>query len=298
MEFRQLRYFVAVAEALHFGRAAERLHLAQPSLSHQIMALERELGVPLFHRTKRRVTLTAAGERFLQEAYAIVDQTERAMALVRQVGRGEIGTLRVGFLSSAAYGSLPRLLRAFQERSPGIRLELREATTPDLQRALEGGEVDIGFFRLDDPSALLGAAPALDWQPTQHDPYVVALNANNPLAAEPAIALAALAHERFVLFPRRLNPGLHDAITRRCRAAGFAPHITQEATLMQTLIALVAAGLGVTFAPASMQVLRLEGVAYRPLEPPGIEAVQLAAWRKEDQSPPLLAFRALLAELA
>ncbi|HEY9723823.1 MAG TPA: LysR family transcriptional regulator [Oscillatoriaceae cyanobacterium] len=298
MENRQLRYFVAVAETLHFGRAAERLHLAQPSLSHQILALEHELGVSLLRRTKRRVELTAAGERLLDEAYKILEQTDRAVALARQAGRGEIGSLRVGFLSSVAYGNLPRLLRAFQERSPGIHLELRELTTPDLQRALETGEVDVGFFRLDASSALLEATPGLSWQRMQRDPYVIALPEDHPLAARPAIALGALAQERFVLFPRRLNPGLHDLITRHCREAGFEPRITQEATLMQTLIALVAAGLGVTFAPTSMQVLRLEGVCYRPLEAPGIEAFEMAAWRRDDDSPALQAFREMLRELA
>lgn len=297
MELRHLRYFVAVAEELHFGRAARRLHMAQPPLSQQIRALESELGVTLFDRTQRSVALTAAGRVLLEGAYQTLALVDRTVQATQQAARGERGRLRIGLVSSAAFSNLPAIMRAFGRRAPEVTMELQELTTPGLLRALEEGAIDVGFFRLEEGQMLPEQAVELCHEGVMREAYVVALPEQHPLAARPVVPLADLAGEDFVMFPRRLNPGLHDLITRHCRAAGFEPHITQEATLMQTLVSLVAGGLGVTFIPASMEALRMGGVVYRPLAESGLETRLQAVWRCDDTHPVLQAFLATMREV-
>ncbi|MNK32068.1 HTH-type transcriptional regulator BenM [compost metagenome] len=289
MELRHLRYFIAVAEELHFGRAAQRLHMAQPPLSQQIRALEDMIGVRLFDRTQRSVALTAAGALFLEEAYKTLAQAEHAVRVAQRASRGEIGRVRIGFVSSIAYGPFPTLLRAFRERSPGVALELHEQTTTSQTEALLTGTVDLGLFRLDAESARVQRPMGIQVEPLRTEPFVVALPEAHPLASRSRIALADLKDEDFVLFPRASNPGLHDYLVLACRKAGFEMRVVQEADLMQTLVSLVAAGLGVTLTPASLQNLQRMGAVYRPLEEPALESQIMAAWREDDASPVLAA---------
>ncbi|MBC7545206.1 MAG: LysR family transcriptional regulator [Candidatus Sericytochromatia bacterium] len=290
MELRHLRYFVAVAEARHFTRAAERLAMAQPRLSQQIKALETELGVQLLLRTKRSVSLSAAGEAFLAEAYQILARVDRAVTIAQKAGRGEIGRLRVGFVSSAAYNVLPELIRRFRISRPDVELVIEELSSDVQLQRLRDGHLDITFYRVDMESVPPIPASGLVRETVLSEPFVVAVPDSHALAGRTTIPLAALAAEPFVLFPRRLNPGFHDLIVRLCEAAGFTPKIAQEAILMQTIISLVAAGMGVSLVPASMAQLQRAGVVYRPLAEAGAHSEMAAMWRADDASPVLAAF--------
>jgi DNA-binding transcriptional LysR family regulator len=298
MELRHLRYFIAVAEELHFGRAAQRLHIAQPPLSQQIRALEDELGVTLFARTQRSVSLTRAGKAFLEEAYKTVSQAEHAQRVAQRVARGEVGRLRIGFVASVAYGGLPEAIREFRTRSPLVALELQELTTHDLLAALEGETIDLAFFRGDETSTSSLRPQVLEWETVYCEPFVVALPEKHQLAQSLAVSLRRLRDEDFVLFPRLANPGLHDHLMRHCRERGFEPRIVQEANMMPTLIALVAAGLGVTLAPSSLINLQRAGVVYKRVVQPSIVSNLVAAWRRDDPSPARDAFMAAMREVA
>ncbi len=287
MELRHLRYFVAVAEELHFGRAAERLHIAQPPLSQQIKQLETELGFELFYRTRRSVELTAAGAVFLDSVQEIFLQLERAIATGRRTSRGEEGKLVIGFVSSAAYNVLPSLLQRFRAQFPGIDLTLRELTTNVQVQRLQENRLDIGFVR---PPL---AAPDLAQEEILREPLVVALAEKHPLARRKRVAIAHLATESFLLFPRPLAPGLYDQIIGLCQQGGFSPQIVQEAVQMQTIVSLVAAEIGVALVPESLQNLRRVGVVYRPLKERGPETVISLVWRKGDLSPTVAQFLAI-----
>jgi DNA-binding transcriptional LysR family regulator len=285
VELRHLRYFVALAEELHFGRAARRLHLSQPPLSMQIKALEAEIGTPLLTRTRRRVELTAAGAIFLRDARDILMRVEQATASARRVGRGEIGELAVGFVTIADYNVLPRVLSEFRVQHPEVRLTLREATTDAQLRELAEQRIDIGFV----------LAPIHDdnvtTRPLLSEPLVAALPAHHPLArTRAALPLARLADAPFILFPRHMAPGLYDDVVGFCRLAGFIPRVEQEAVQMQTIISLVSAGLGVALIPASMRNLGRSGVVYRSLREDSPLTQVLVAWRKGDNAPVLHRF--------
>lgn len=276
MELRHLRYFVAVADELHFGRAAARLHMAQPPLSQQIRQLEAELGFALFVRAHRRIRLTEAGRTFLAGARAVLDRAEQATADAQRVARGETGALAVGFVASATYGLVPSLFRAFRRRHPGVALALSELSTEEQLAALRSGAIQVGLGRppADDPT--IAAEPLLD------EPLVAALPAAHRLARGRAVSLGALADEPFVLFPRHPRPGWADHILSLCRAAGFRPPVAQEALELSTALALVAAGIGVTLVPASVRTLRPRGLVYRPLASPAPTTRLLALYRRED----------------
>ena len=278
MELRHLRYFVAVAEELHFGRAAARLHLAQPPLSRQIRQLEDELGVTLFERNKRRVRLTDAGAAFLDEARTVLAHVEQGVQAARRAARGEVGKLTVGFVGAASYSVLPGIVQAFRARYPDVELTLLELTTAEQLAALRAGTIRAGLVR---PPV---ADPALAADTVLREPLVVALPATHPLAARRRLAVVALASEPWVLFPRRLAADLHDQITALCKRAGFRPRVAQEAMQMQTVVRLVGAGVGVSLVPRSVRVLHSAGVAYRPLRN-GAATVEMAvAWRRDDES--------------
>ena len=287
IELRRLRHFVSVAEHLHFGRAASALSLSQPPLSRSIRALEEELGAPLFVRTKRRVSLTAAGAALLPEARQILRQIA---ALQRGAGRlasGEIGALGLGFITSAAYNVLPPLLAEFHRRHPGVRLALQEATSDAQLRALKAGEIDLGLV----------VPPAddheLEYLPVHRDQLIAALPAANYRRAPPRIALKSLADTPFILFPRQMGIGLYDATVSYCRRAGFSPRIEQEAIQMPTIVSLVAAGMGVALVPASLMHLKRSGVVYRPLVEKSPFVETSLAWKPGNDSPSLAAFLAL-----
>lgn len=295
MELRHLRYFLAVADHLHFGRAAHALGIRQPPLSQQIRALEEELGVRLFDRSSRQVEITAAGEAFRTEARLAVAHAEAAQQAARQIGRGQSGTLAVGYVGSATLRLLPGLLRLFREKYPEVELVLRELATAEQIEALRGGSLDVGLLR----PPLTGAdTEAVHVELIGAEPLVAALPLDHQLAPRPTVAVGDLSEEPFVLWPRRLGPGLHDQVVGQCRQAGFTPRIAQEAVQMQSIVALVAGGLGVSLVPESVSRLRSDDVVYRPLRPRA-RVVHLGVARRHDsRSPAVLNLIALAHDLA
>lgn len=294
MELRHLRYFVTVAEELHFTRAAARLHIGQPPLSQQIQALEEELGVSLFARTKRRVALTAAGERFLLHARQILQQTRDAAEDARRAARGEVGELRIGFTPSLPFTSLlPTLIHTFRARYPQVTLTLREMMTQDQLRAVAAGKLDIGMVR----GGELDVPEAISLSPLLADPLIVVLRRDDPLANQPEIALVSLADRPFVTYPASAGTGIYRQIIRLCHQAGFAPNVVQEAREGTTLIGLVAAGLGVSILPAPLSCIQVEGVTYRNVADPGATSIASLATRPADASPLVARFKELVEEV-
>jgi DNA-binding transcriptional LysR family regulator len=283
MELRHLRYFVTLAEELHFGRAAERLHIAQPPLSQQIRQLEDELGFQLFHRTKRVVQLTEAGQVFLLEVQKIFKQLEQAVQTGRRTSRGEVGQLIIGFVSSTAYNVLPEILRKFRADVPEVKLELHELTTDEQCRWLREGRIDIGFVR--PPVEELFATETI-----YKEALVIALPEGHRLAKELKVSVKALNNDDFILFPRTFSPGLHNAMISLCQQAGFYPKVTQEAIQMQTIVSLVAAQMGVAIVPSSLQHLQRTGVVYKPIEEFVTEVAINMIWRRNDESPTVQRF--------
>ncbi|MHC5932972.1 LysR family transcriptional regulator [Nostoc sp.] len=300
MELRHLRYFVTLAEELHFGRAAERLHIAQPPLSQQIRQLEKELGFELFHRTKRNVQLTEAGQVFLGEVQQIMRQLQQAIEVGRQTSRGEIGQLVVGFVSSAAYNILPTILRTFRSSVPGVSIELHELTTDQQLEWLREGRMDVGFLR---PPV---EENRFSCETIFQEPLMVALPEAHLLASQSNVCLTSLANEPFILFPRILAPGLYDLIISLCQQAGFSPKVAQEAIQMQTIVSLVAAEMGVAIVPASLQNLQRIGVVYKTLQEPMPKVAIVAdvgvaiaiIWRKNEISPTVLRFLEIVKQAA
>ena len=282
MELRHLRYFVTLAEELHFGRAAERLHIAQPPLSQQIRQLEAELGFELFHRTKRKVQLTEAGQVFLGEVQQIMRQLQQAIQVGRQISRGEIGQLVVGFVSSAAYNILPIILRTFRSYVPGVSIELRELTTDQQLEWLREGRMDVGLLR---PPV---EENRFSCETIFQESLMVALPEAHLLASQSNVCLTSLANEPFILFPRILAPGLYDLIISLCQQAGFSPKVAQEAIQMQTIVSLVAAEMGVAIVPASLQNLQRIGVIYKTVLEPTPKVAIAMIWRKNETSPTVL----------
>ena len=292
MELRHLRYFVAVAEELHFGRAAQRLGISQPPLSQQIQALEDELGACLFERTNRRVALSAVGELFLPEARAVLAQLDKAVAVTSRARAGELGELKVGFTSSAPFTStIPRALRAFRQACPAVHLDLRELSSREVAEAVGEGLLQVGMIRPLDP--LPAGLEALE---LFAEPLVAVLPAGHPRAIEGAsgIALAELADEPFVFFPRSFGTGLYEQVLGLARGAGFSPRIVQEASEAMTLIGLVATGLGVTVLPASFSRLRIDGVVYRTLRDADASTAVWLVRRRGEASPLVQRFAELL----
>lgn len=289
VELRHLRSFIVTADELHVGQAAVRLHLTQPSLSRQIAALEHDLGVELFTRTHRRIALTPAGSTFLVAAQDIVRRAEDAARDARRAALGEVGTLRVGFVQSATFEALPRLLGAFRADYPEVRLDVETMTTIRQSAALGDGSIDVGLLR---PPV---RDPGLVTRVISRDPLVAALPAQHPLAARRRLPLSALAGEPFVLYTRAWGPSVQDAIIGHCVAAGFSPRIVQEAGDVQTIASLVAAGLGVSLLISPTPPISETAVVYRPLTdkiPPWDLAL---AWSPHNDSPTLSRFLALTA---
>jgi DNA-binding transcriptional LysR family regulator len=287
MELRHLHYFITVAEELHFSRAAERLHISQPPLSQQIQSLEDELGVKLFERTKRQVHLTEAGKIFLERSYQVLAQLEQAIAVTQQIGRGEVGRLAIGFVDSAMYTALPEILRVFREQFPAVELRLHELTTAQQIQALYDKQIDVGIVR----SAV--SEPGLRMECLLQESLVLALPESHPLSSQNQVALSTLADESFILFPAKLGPIFYKQIMDLCQQAGFRPKVTQEAIQMQTIVGLVAAGLGIAFVPASLQNLHRNGVIYRPLREQIPKIGLYLTWRQHDSSPVISAFLSL-----
>ncbi|MDQ6816843.1 MAG: LysR substrate-binding domain-containing protein [Actinomycetota bacterium] len=278
MELRQLRYFVAVAEELHFRRAAARLHISQPPLSSQIRQLEEEMGCLLLVRTRRRVELTAAGAAFLNDARALLGELDGAVATARLIDAGQTGRLRVNFVGSALLSIVPGVVRRFRAARPGIELELRERSTVEQLRALSAGTIDVGLVRppIEDD-------PGLRVDSVMRERTLAALPAGHRLARLRRVPLARLGAEPFVLFPRAQAPGFHDLLIGSLLAGARPVRIVQYAPEMLTIIGLVAAGIGISLVPESVAALTLEGVTYRPVSgAPSSELV--AVTRAEDDS--------------
>ena len=260
MELRQLRYFVAIAEAGNFSRAAQRLHVSQPPLSMQIKSLEDELGVRLLARTNRGVSLTAAGAVFYEETRAVLDRLETARVQALRADRGDIGMLSVGFVSIADYGILPPALKHFRASFPLVEVHLHELTTDAQIRELRATRLDLGL-------ALAPVnEPDLAFERLLREELVLAAPAGHPaVKGSGAVDLRALAKESFIIPPRDIGPGLYDLIISHCHSFGFAPRITQHARQMQTVVGLVSSGMGVALVPSSVRNLKRTGVQYRPL---------------------------------
>jgi DNA-binding transcriptional LysR family regulator len=321
MELRQLRSFVVVAEELNVGRAALRLHLTQPSLSRQIAALEHDLGVELFARVRRRFVLTAAGETFLADAQDLLRRSDEAVRAAQRTQRGELGTLRLRFVQSATHEALPRLLSAFREAYPEVVLDLETMTTLRQTEALRDGRIDVGLLRPNAPAPVGGRvspsagragirggggdspgdgtvvvrlAPGLESQAVSADPLVAVLPARHRLTRRKRVRLAELADEPFVFYSRPSGPAVYDTIVGFCLAAGFMPRIEQEAADVQTIVSLVAAGLGVSLLISPTPLSNPEAVVYRELSddlPPWQLSV---AWSPDNRSPVLARFLELL----
>lgn len=284
MELRHLRYFITVAEELHFGRAAQRLHIAQPPLSQQIRQLEAEIGVLLFHRTKRSVELTDAGQIFLEEAQQVFIQVAQAVQAAQRASRGEVGKLVISFVSSAAYNVLPKTLQAFRASFPDVNLSLHELTTDKQLQGLRDGWIDVGFLRPPIEDDTLNLATIFQ------ESLVVALPESHPFAQQQKVSLKTLVNELFILFPRQLGPKLYDQIVSLCQQSGFSPKVVQEAIQMQTIVSLVAAEIGIALVPASLQNLQRTGVIYRTIQEVTPKAEIAVIWRSNDLSPVLQQF--------
>ncbi len=279
MDLRRIEAFTAVATELHFGRAAERLHIAPSALSQQIRRLEDELGVVLLHRTTRRVELTPAGHALLRHARPLLDAVGEAARSAQLAQAGEEGHLTVGFAGSTTYELMPKVVRAFRERHPKVGLSLRgEQVTADQVAGLMAGEIDVGFLRppVDVPQLVVEAL--------RTEPLVVALPEGHELLEREAVGVADLATSPFVTYPAAAGASTLITVMRACIDAGFTPEVVQEAKESHALISLVAAGFGVALVPEALSHLRMPGVAYRPLAPPVPEVALSIAWRRADAS--------------
>lgn len=303
-DLRQLRYFVAVAEERHFGRAARKLAMTQPPLSQAIRALEETLGVELFARTKRTVELTAVGADLLPEVRKLLAAADTLRPLAQSLARGEAGALSLAFVSTADYGLLPQLLREFAVRHPRVRLNLTEATSDVQIEELVAGRIDAGLIIPPPPPRHVAT---LSYLPIMREPLIAALPASSvhhrgrgepPDWIDEPVSLAEVGQLPLVIFPRRLAPGFYDIITGCYGAAGLTPRIGQEAIQMQTIVSLVSAGMGMALVPQSLRNLRRTGVVYRPLaeRTPLIETGLV--WRTAEVSPVLAGFIDIVRALA
>jgi len=285
MDLRRIRYFVATAEELHFGRAARRVGVSQPPLSMQVRALERELGVELFDRNRRNVALTTAGDVLLREARKILQALDQAALLTQRAARGFYGSLSVGFITPVEYSFLPAVVRSYRRRFPGVAMQLREAMTDTQIEDLKSGTLDVGLLngRFDHPN--------FECRELMAEPLVAAIPQGHPLTERAAaISVKRLAEEDLIMFPREIAPALFDEIVGLCRAAGFGPRIAQEVRQTQTIISLVSAGLGIAILPASIRHLERKGVAYRAFRERTPVARINAVWSRDQSSRAIVNF--------
>jgi DNA-binding transcriptional LysR family regulator len=246
MELRQIRSFLSIAETLHFGRAAELIHLSQPALSLQIRALEEEVGVRLFERNRRKTTLTAAGFAFRDDAAAALSQLEQAIRRARLAASGKTGRLRIGFISTAGLEIMLNITRQFREINPEVEFSLRAIPAADQVQMLEAGSLDVGFLRLP-----IGEHSALDVLTVLHEPFVLVVPASHKLARKKRVRLSEVSGEDFVMYERTYAPGFHDLIFGMLRDARIVPNVSQTAAEIATLISLVGAHMGIAILPAS-----------------------------------------------
>lgn len=282
MELRHLRYFVAVAEERHFGRAAARLNMAQPPLSQQIQQLEADLGVTLLHRTTRKVELTGAGAVYLERARAVLAAVDEAAAEAQRVAKGLQGRLVVGCVGSATYSLLPAFARALRDALPAVDFAFRgEMLAPDQLDSLLGRRIDLALLR---PPV---EHTAVRVTTVRRDKLIVALPEDHPLARRKRLAVADLRSEDLIVHASRGRSVMHGIVTDLCRAAGFEARIRHEVAETSTLVTFVASGLGVAVVPAPVAELGVPGTTYRPLA--GEQGVDLVAAVRADDDSPVLA---------
>lgn len=284
MDLRQFRYFVAVAEELHFTRAAARLNIGQPPLSLQIQAIERELGVTLLKRTRRNVELTPAGQLFLQEARLALMQAERAVQTVTRAAKGEMGTLRMSFITSAPLVNVfTSAVRAFRISSPDVHLELRSRPSVKIIDDVLLGTVDLGFTR---PSISTNLPTSLTVIPIYEDNLMAVLPIDHPLnATSGSLSIGELKNELFVLRPRGSGTGFYEQIFDICAEAGFSPQIVQEAVEATTTLGLVAAGVGITIAPAALRSINVHDVVWREMTDANVKSRIHLIYSKDNTNP-------------
>lgn len=280
MELRHLKYFKVVAEELHFGKAANRLNMTQPPLSLQINQLEEEIGVSLFHRTKRSVKLTIEGKAFLDEVEKILENLDEAIETVKMINRGEVGEIIIGFIATVTYNVLPNIIKHYRKEHPGVKVILKQLTSEEQMLALQNGTIHIAV--LSDPAENEEMKYQIIWK----EPLVVALPKEHVLAEdETPIELSKLANDLFILTGRKANKNHYDAIINCCYRAGFSPTIVQETNEVSTVLALVAAGIGVALVPSSIQLLLKNEVVYRNITDTEFNSVTALAWNKKNQTP-------------
>ena len=293
MELRHLRYFVAVAEALSFTKAAQKMRLAQPSLTRQVRNLEDEIGVRLLDRANNRVGLTDEGRLFFFDAKKLLAMCAESVAAVQRMNRGESSQLNIGYIANIHYGLLPATLGAFRKLRPRVALNLFDMTGAEQFQALDGRKIDLGF---------VGLRPALAGRDllsegVAHDTMLVALPVRHPLAKKPKVRLADLAPQFFIGMSAKTHPGAREWLLETCQSAGFAAKILQEADVEPTAIKFVADGLGVAFMPDQITGLPHEGVVFRPLSPP-LRRESTMAWRADNPSKPLKDYIQIVKDLS
>ncbi|HEX3140554.1 MAG TPA: LysR family transcriptional regulator [Rhizobacter sp.] len=265
IELRVWRQFLVLAETLHFGRAAQKLHITQPPLTLAIQQLEARLGVPLFERTRRQVSLTPAGQALIEPVRQLLQQAASLAGIAQSAGHGAVGRLRLGFVSTVGFGPLPIWLRGFREAEPGVEVVLREATTDVQLRAFEQGEADAGFVLHAPNMAPEGGAQPLSRLSVSIEPMVLAVPESSELNSARRLTLAQILAQPLIIFPRGIAPSLYDAVLAFYHRHGTSLAIAQEAIQMQTIVNLVSAGLGLAWVPESVTTLQRPGVVYRRL---------------------------------
>jgi len=295
-DFRQLRYFIAVAEELSFTRAAQRLHISQPPLSQQIQSLEQDLGVRLLERNKRNVALTKPGQLFLEQARQILLQAEEARHLVSEAAAGFSGQLRLAYTVSVSFHPfLPQALLRFGRNAPNVRVQLSEMYTEPQFAALRAGQIDVGFVR--NEPAHEADARVLRLDVIDREPLLLALPSGHPLATRRRLHMGDVAGQPFVAQPRELAATLYDRLVQLAAKSDFHPQIRQHAQQLTGLLALVSAGIGLALVPATMRAVRLAGVSYVPLQDPDAHLLLAVASRADDASPVLAQFLSTIAGL-
>ncbi|ABF10663.1 LysR family transcriptional regulator [Cupriavidus metallidurans] len=282
MDLRQLRYFVALAEELHFGRAAARLAITQPPLSFNIAKLEASLGVQLLQRTTREVALTAAGKEIYKEALKILALTANARELAGRAARGEIGAVHVGFVGSAVLTPLGERIRAFGAIHPDVDVVLHELNSFEQIDALQARHIDIGIIH---PRVIPNGIAS---HSLHGEHFICLLPADHPLARDRTIDVRELRHDDFVLFPRHFSPEFHDQIVALCASVGFTPNIRHQVRHMLTIATLVAKRFGVSIVPRSVDVVTLPNLACRPLGKQATPSELVGIWRDDEQGSAVL----------
>jgi DNA-binding transcriptional LysR family regulator len=288
MDLRQLRYFVVLAEELHFRRAAERLNITQAPLSVAIQTLEREFGAQLFHRTQRRVALTEIGAAFRDHALSILERVERSLADVRQMVSGEAGQLRIGFTAASSLLSFfPEIICAFRNRYPKVQVTLLDIPSSGQISGLQNREIDIGIIR----GFNIKQPADISFTKLIRDRLVVAMHVDNPLSRLPELTIGDLREQHFVFYPRKLGVGIYEQFIQLCAARSFTPTIVQEARDSSTIIGLAATGLGVAVVPSELQCIKVQNVLFKPLADDDAVTDVLMAFRAGEPSALIASFR-------